>query len=330
MRFRELANLGNRLRERFLQPLDVLEDFRFFAIAEQRLDFVAFLAREFADLRDDDRDHRQLGIDMQRLEVFGRESLAHVGHRRQAKVRLVDAVEPDRLVVAHLRERRREIDADGRERRLQEALDHAEDGLRPRKAHLQIDLRELGLAVGAQVFVAEAAHDLEILVEARDHEDLLEQLRRLRQRIELARIHAAGHQVVARALGRGARHERRLNFVEALRVEILANGDGDFVAQLDVALHLGPAQVNVAILQAHFFVGQHACRPGEKGSGLQSFRMRSSSATTSISPVAMFLFTVFGIAQLDVADDGDDEFRAHRGRAVVNFGAGIGGDDRLG
>ena len=32
--------------------------------------------------------------------------------------------------------------------------------------HLQIDLGELRLAVGAQVFVAEAAHDLKIFVES--------------------------------------------------------------------------------------------------------------------------------------------------------------------
>ena len=140
---------------------------------------------------------------------------------------------------------------------LQKALDGAEDHLRACEADLQIDLRELGLAVGAQVFVAEAAHDLEILVEARDHEDLLEQLRRLRQRVELARIHAAGHQVIARAFGRGARHERRLDFVEALRVQIVANGDGDLVAQFDVALQIRPAQVDVAILEAYFFVGQY-------------------------------------------------------------------------
>ena len=32
------------------------------------------------------------------------------------------------------------------------------------KAHLKVDLRKLGLTVGAQVFVAEAAHDLEVAV----------------------------------------------------------------------------------------------------------------------------------------------------------------------
>ena len=70
------------------------------------------------------------------------------------------------------------------------------------EGHLDVDLGELGLAVGAQVLVAEAAGDLEVAVEARDHQDLLEELRRLRQRVELARVDAAGHEVVARPFGR--------------------------------------------------------------------------------------------------------------------------------
>ena len=172
------------------------------------------------------------------------------------------------------------------------------------EADLQIDLRELGLAVGAQVFVAEAAHDLEILVEARDHQDLLEELRRLRQRVELAGIDAAGHQVVARAFGRGARHERRLDFVEALRVQVVANGDGNLVAQLDVALHLGPAQVDVAILQAHLFVGQHGVggREGQRLAVVQQAQLVGDHFDLAGRDV---LVDRARLAQLHVADDGD-------------------------
>ena len=98
----------------------------------------------------------------------------------------------------------------------QKLLHHCEDMLAAREAHLQIDLRELKLAVGAQVFVAEAAGDLEVAVEAGDHEDLLEDLRRLRQRVELARMHAAGHQEIARAFGRGLGQNGRFDFEKAL------------------------------------------------------------------------------------------------------------------
>ena len=55
------------------------------------------------------------------------------------------------------------------------------------EGHLDVDLGELGLAVGPQVLVAEAAGELVVALEAGDHQQLLEQLRRLRQGVEAAR-----------------------------------------------------------------------------------------------------------------------------------------------
>ena len=46
--------------------------------------------------------------------------------------------------------------------------------------HLDVDLSELRLPVGAEVFVPETASQLIVTVEARHHEDLLVNLRRLR------------------------------------------------------------------------------------------------------------------------------------------------------
>ena len=50
------------------------------------------------------------------------------------------------------------------------------------------------------------------------------------------------------------RQDRRFDLEEALLDEALADGQRDLVAQPEVALHLGAAQVEVAILQAHLFV----------------------------------------------------------------------------
>ena len=80
-------------------------------------------------------------------------------------------------------------------------LDELEHEFLRRERDLDVHLRELGLAVGPQVLVAEALHDLEVAVEARDHQDLLEDLRRLRQRVELARR--------ARGWARGSRGRPR-------------------------------------------------------------------------------------------------------------------------
>ena len=62
---------------------------------------------------------------------------------------------------------------------------------RSMKRHLHVELGELGLAVGARVFVAEAADDLHVLVAAGDHQKLLEKLRRLRQGVKTARASGA-------------------------------------------------------------------------------------------------------------------------------------------
>ena len=77
-----------------------------------------------------------------------------------------------------------------------------EDILLLHKRHLHVDLRELRLAIGAEILVAEAAGNLIILVHAANHQHLLENLRRLRQSVELAGMHAAGHEIIACAFGR--------------------------------------------------------------------------------------------------------------------------------
>ena len=78
--------------------------------------------------------------------------------------------------------------------------DHAHHVVGVGEAHLRVELHELELPVGAQVLVAQAAGDLVVAVEAADHQQLLEQLRALRQRVELARRQPRRHHEVARAL----------------------------------------------------------------------------------------------------------------------------------
>ena len=116
---------------------------------------------------------------------------------------------------------------------------------------LDVDLRELGLAVGAQILVAIALADLVVAVEARHHQHLLEQLRRLRQRVEHAVVDARRHEEFARALGCGLVERRRLDVDEAQCVEVLARRHRRAVAQHHVLLHLRPAQIEHAILEAH-------------------------------------------------------------------------------
>ena len=83
------------------------------------------------------------------------------------------------------------------------------------EGHLDVELRDLLDAVGAEILVAEADRDLVVAVEAGDHRQLLEDLRALRQREEAALLQAARDDEVARALGRRLEQDRRLDVEEA-------------------------------------------------------------------------------------------------------------------
>src|ERR1700722_11509120 len=147
--------------------------------------------------------------------------------------------------------------ADDGEGSFHHALDDLKNVLLAREGHLQVELRKLELAVRAKVFVAEATHDLEIAVHAGNHQDLFEDLRRLRQRVKLSVVYAAGNQAIAGAFGCGTREHGRLNFEEAEFVKRLANFQDDAVAQLQVAMWFGPPQVEIAISEARFLARGH-------------------------------------------------------------------------
>ena len=133
-------------------------------------------------------------------------------------------------------------------------LDRGEHVLLGGERHLEIELVELaGRAVGARVLVAKAGRDLEIAVEAGDHQQLLVLLRRLRQRVELAGMQAGRHQEVARPLGRARGQDRRLELDEALRLHAPADARDHARAQQDVPLHRFAPQVEEAKAQARVF-----------------------------------------------------------------------------
>ena len=119
--------------------------------------------------------------------------------------------------------------------------------------HLDVELGEFRLAVGAKVFVAEAARHLNVTVVARDHEKLLIELRRLRQRVERALSNAARNEIVARAFGRALAKNRRFDFEEPVLVEIIAQRLRNAVAKRENALHLRTPKVDIAVFQAHLF-----------------------------------------------------------------------------
>ena len=171
---------------------------------------------------------------------------------RVAQVRLVGAIPADRVAIGDMRE----LLGDGKpaaeflEHTAQHRLNGVEHVLLGDETHLDVELIELsGRTVGAGVLVTEAGSDLEVAIEARHHDQLLELLRRLRQRIELAGMDARGHEEVASTLGRGCGEDRRLELEEALVRHAAAQRVDDLAALHDVLVDALTAEVEEAIAQ---------------------------------------------------------------------------------
>ena len=194
---------------------------------------------------------------------------------------------------------------------------HVDDVVSFDEAHLDVDLRELGLAVGAQVLVAEAAHDLEITVIAGDHEQLLERLRRLRQGVELVGVHAARHDEVAGTLGGRLDQIGGLDLEESLGVEEAADLLGHLVAQDQVALQGRSAQVEVAVLHAQVVAAVGVLLNGERR-GLRL--VEHLDALGDDFDVARGHLRVLGFALHDASRNAEHPFAAHAGGRLAHLG----------
>ena len=182
-------------------------------------------------------------------------SVASSSSSANRSVGLVRAEPAVDLRVRHPRPRRRDLDAealapDGREHLLHRGEEHLAVG----EAHLDVELGDLLHAVGPEVLVPEADRDLVVAVEARDHRQLLEDLRALRQREERALVQPARHDEVARALGRRLVEDRRLDVEEARRLHVPPDDPDHLRAEPEVPLQLLAAEVEPPVAEAERLV----------------------------------------------------------------------------
>ena len=131
---------------------------------------------------------------------------------------------------------------------------HVEHVLALDERQLEVELPELELAVRAQILVSPAGRDLVVAVEPADHAELLEDLRRLCEREEKARLKTHGHDEVARALRGPARHARRPDVDEAETVHRLSNRRDDGVRHAHASLHPVATEVQPAVAEAQRLV----------------------------------------------------------------------------
>ena len=122
--------------------------------------------------------------------------------QRVAKVRLVGSVAQHCITPPDPREAaagNRSASVFG-EHVAEERLHGLEHVILRRERQLDIELIELsGTSVGPGIFVSEAGSNLEVAIEARGHQKLLELLRSLRQGVELSRMQATRDQKVSSA-----------------------------------------------------------------------------------------------------------------------------------
>ena len=173
---------------------------------------------------------------------------------RVAEVRLVGAVLRHRFGERNAGEGRWRHGGAAREfleHAVQDRLDRREDVLLRDERHLEVELVELaGRAIGASVLVAEARRDLEIAIEPGGHQQLLELLRRLRQRVELPGVYPARHQVVPGPFRRARGQDRRLELGEARLDHSPADRCDDPAPEHDVRVELLAPEVEEAVAQA--------------------------------------------------------------------------------
>ena len=173
----------------------------------------------------------------------------------EAQVGLVRAVAEHRVRIGHALERRLELDTDRLAPDLANHLLHQlEDELDVGEGHLDVELRQLLRPVGAQILVAEAAGDLVVALEAGDHEQLLGDLRRLRQREEAPLLETRRDQEVARALGSRLEEDRGLDVQEPGALHHPADDRDHLGAEPEVALEAFAPEVEPAVPDAQRLV----------------------------------------------------------------------------
>ena len=113
--------------------------------------------------------------------------------------------------------------------------------------HLTVDLCKLRLTVSTKILIAETLRNLEIAVETRNHQQLLQRLRTLGQGIELTGIHTTGDYEITGSLRSRTNQYRCLYLNKLLPIKEITDEDGHLMSQLKILAYSGTAQIQVTI-----------------------------------------------------------------------------------
>jgi len=238
------------------------------------------------------------------------------GHA-EADVGAVVAVEAHGLGEAHARERLVVFDVfDLFEQVLGQPFKHVQHVFLFHERHFAVDLGELGLPVGAEALVAEAFDDLEIAVVSCHHEQLLEDLGRLGQSVELPRVEPRGHNEVAGAFRGGLDEHGGLDLDEVVGIQEVAGGLGHAMPQQEGILAGLSAQVEVAVFQSELLAAVGLVFDGERwgGRGAEHLDALGHQLDVACGQVGIFA------ASLADASAYLDDALAHQGAGMLAQG----------
>src|SRR5690554_1950442 len=206
------------------------------------------------------------------LEVHAFHQIVHVLQlQRNTQIRLVAAVTLHSLGIRHAREFRQLHIQHVFEQRTDHVFVERHQGLFINERGLDVDLGKLRLTVCPQVFVTETLGDLVVAVNARYHQHLLEQLRRLGQREEGTFVGTAGHQIITGAFGGGTGQDRCFHIHETAAIQEVADVTGYPGTETQTVDHFRAAQIDEAIAQTNVLTHIHVLvqRERRRGGGVQ-------------------------------------------------------------
>jgi hypothetical protein len=105
-------------------------------------------------------------------------------------------------------------------------------------------------SIGARILISKAWGDLEVPIEASDHQELLELLRSLRQREELSGMKSRRNQEIARALRGAARKDRGLELLKSAIVHEFTDALNDLRTKKYILMYLVSTEIEETIGQA--------------------------------------------------------------------------------
>mmetsp|Transcript_7284 Transcript_7284/g.16514 ORF Transcript_7284/g.16514 Transcript_7284/m.16514 type:complete len:562 (+) Transcript_7284:325-2010(+) len=171
-----------------------------------------------------------------------------------SKVGLIDAETVHGFAVFHALEGRELVLHDFLENFPNQTLEGLQDVFLRNKRHFAIDLCKLGLAIRPKLLVTEAFDDLKVSVHTANHQQLLEGLRRLGQRIELASVHSGRHNEISGTLWSRLDQDRSLDFTELQVSEVVTNDTGHFVSEHEGVFDWVSSNVQISVPHSGFFL----------------------------------------------------------------------------